>query len=217
MKRKQEQEKEKWSLELCLSGLRWRCPLNHQSDKQTWPAAVWHWHIPSQHYTPPHTSCFPSLFCALPRLWNLFSSLLFFLWFCAVSCLILHFSDLFSSLSHTAFYCFVVLSSIKQGEHVIVLTTHPLCATAPEALSQQRILEEYEHRAKGKDKWIFNKQKQAGWLTEKCGFYNRKPDTSVLQSIQTQARGSACTVPPLKFRLLYSSKGLTSDSSWDFI
>lgn len=157
------------------------------------------------------------LLCALPRLWNLFSSLLFFLWFCAVSCLILHFSDLFSSLSHTAFYCFVVLSSIKQGEHVIVLTTHPLCATAPEALSQQRILEEYEHRAKGKDKWIFNKQKQAGWLTEKCGFYNRKPDTSVLQSIQTQARGSACTVPPLKFRLLYSSKVLTSDSSWDFI
>lgn len=105
--------------------------------------------------------------------------ILFFLWFCAVSCLILHFSDLFSSLSRTALYCSVVLSSIKQGEHVIVLTTHPLCATAPEALSQQRILEEYEHRAKGKDKWIFNKQKQAGWLTEKCGFYDTENQTPV--------------------------------------
>lgn len=41
------------------------------------------------------------------------------------------------AFSHTALYGPVVLSSIKQGEHVIVLTTHPLCMTAPQALSAE--------------------------------------------------------------------------------
>lgn len=70
-------------------------------------------------------SCFSSVIVLCPVL------------FCAsLICFLL----LYCSLSHTALYCSVVLSSIKQGEHVIVLTTQSLCTTAPEALSQQRIL-----------------------------------------------------------------------------
>lgn len=55
---------------------------------------------------------------------------------------LLYFPVLYCTLSHTALYCSVVLSSIKQGEHAIVLTTHSLCTTVPEALSQKSILSE---------------------------------------------------------------------------
>lgn len=87
--------------------------------------------------------------------------------YCGVSLFILFFSDLFFSLltlgsvSHRSFYHSVVLSSIKQGEHVIVLTTHSLCTTVPEALfSAEDPSGIGIQELKGTRRRIFNKQKR---------------------------------------------------------
>lgn len=108
-------EEEKWSFER-LAGLRVRerCPVNHQWDNQTWPAAA----TPS---SSPHISCL-SPCCAPPRLHYLFSSLLFSFGFVLFCTPLICFLLLCCAPSHTALSCSVVLSSIKQREHVIVLT-----------------------------------------------------------------------------------------------
>lgn len=61
-------------------------PLNHQHDRQTWPAALWHWRHPSQRSVPP-AAC-PAVF-----FWSAL---------CPVSL-----------CSFLISYCSVVLSSIK--------------------------------------------------------------------------------------------------------
>lgn len=163
-------EKEKWSFE-CLAGLRvWkRCPVNHQWDNQTWPAAVWH-----QHHLPHHTSptfsfsrrAARSLGCAI------YSAPSCFL---LVLCVVLFYFALLWSASllglcssHTALYCSVVLSSIKQREHVIVLTALWV-RLSPRRFLSRGSFRDWNTKLKGTGGWIFNKQKHKG-KKEKCGF-----------------------------------------------
>lgn len=97
---------------------------------------------------------------------------LVFFWYCASSCFILHSSDLLSLLglcsSHTAFHCSVVLSSIKQREHVIVLTALWV-RLSPRRFLSRGSFRDWNTKLKGTGGWIFNKQKHKG-KKEKCGF-----------------------------------------------
>lgn len=193
-----EEEKEKWSFELCLSGLGVgrRCPLNHQWDKQTWPAAVWHWHhlCRTTYLLLFHlcfvifstSFCFSSgtvLCCVLfysVLLWSIFFS-------GTVLCLILLFAVLL--------YC----PQLNKG-NMSLYWQLLLCVR----LRPRRFLSRGSFRNRNTelkvraDEYSTGKNRQAG-RGKNVDFNNRQPHGNVLQSIHPQARGSACVLPPQRF------------------
>lgn len=166
-----EGEKIIWTVSV-WSQVVWRCPLNRQwarrhgqkqCDTDTFRRSTGFLLIP-----PAFTGCSARLVGFL----NLFSSLLFSFWYCAVSCLILFLSDLFSCLSHTAFFfffnCSVVLSSIKEGEHVTVLTSILCARLRLRHFLSRGSLRNRNTELKVQANEYSTSEKQAGWQKEKC-------------------------------------------------
>lgn len=198
-----EGEKIIWTVSV-WSQVVWRCPLNRQwagrhgqkqCDTNTFRRST------SFLFIPP---AFTRSSARLVGFLNLFSSLLFSFWYCAVSCLILFLSDLFSCLSHTAsffFHCSVVLSSIKQGEHVTVLTSI-LCVRLRlrHFLSRGSLRNRNTELKVQTNEYSTSENRRADRKKNVCCFafvffflFSGANQTAELKSTQTHARQGACS------------------------
>ena len=138
-----------------------------------------------------------SLFCALPQLWHLSSSLLFSS--CIVLCPVLFCSDLFF-LSCTVL-CLILLFTVllycyqlDKGNmwwYCQLILCARLCLR--HFLSRESFRNKNTEQKVQADEYSTRKKRQPG--RQKNLDFNRQPNTSVFPSIQPQSRGSACTVP----------------------